>query len=123
MSDLGSLPGWGEIAGGVALIASGITALAHFLAIHTAREEAIRIRAKVDARAAEVDAAVVANTARVEKLAAELAAHRLMVAEKYVAVEMLEKVEARFLSAIDGVSLAIRDLASRFDRAYERRDH
>lgn len=105
----------GDAAGVVALVASAVSIF------ETYRQRAVtKVRNDVMfSAAADVGKANAEKCALLER---ELAEQRLSMAQHYASLDALAKVEQRLFTAIDGVTLAIRDLAARLDRAFDRKD-
>jgi hypothetical protein len=115
MINIGSMD-WpiGDAAGVVALIASAVSIA------ETYRTRAA-VRARSDARFMTVMETTNSNAERCKSLEREVSDYKLAVAQRYASLEALEKIENRLFSAIDGVTVAIRDLGARLDRAFESR--
>ena len=107
------LPTYGEILGAVAVTMTVANTLAGY--IHT-----IRAKAKLEAISEAQGARVSEVSKAVEVVSDALSEHKLLVAQRYVAFEMLERVETRLFSAISEVTAAIREMSARLDRNMDR---
>lgn len=113
MVDLAILS-YGELIGGTAL---AITVVNTLWSIY----QRIVVKGKTDAGFEEVARESKMATVQIRFLSEELAAHKMLVATKYVGIDMLERVEARLFTAIADVTSALRDMTGRLDRVLDRR--
>lgn len=112
-SGVGWLPTYGEALGAIALTLGLVKTVLDYL-------KGIKLKAAADNSRESLWAKSVEVSKEVKVVADALTEHKLMVAQKYVAIEMLEHVETRLFAAIAEVAAAIRGISDRLDRNMER---
>jgi hypothetical protein len=91
------------------------------IAVGSQWRERVIAKAKADSIYQAAVEASKANDLRCTAIERDLAEYKLLSSQHYATSASLERIEGRLFQALDGVSLAIRDLGSRLDRVLENR--
>jgi hypothetical protein len=104
-----SIPSWGEIGSITAIVGVLVTWFVGYVG-----------RVKIDAKSEAGFETAAKNTdavsLKIDALKNELNEHKIIVAQRYASIEMLDRFEAKFFAAISEVSGLIRELSARIDR-------